>query len=198
MPKSIPPRIKLQGTNDEVGAGMDSEANMENEAEMGIVGDRIKELREAKGWTQAELAIQAGISQGVIGKIESGITKKTEKLVEIAHALDVEPGDINPKFKPRKIVRSIAEDNLAARSADDWDRLIYIAAEEAMLTFFDLFPDKYPPFPPDLAGNIAAEIRAAVDAPLRVPRHLKDEDVLRGFVRGNMTVLLRPRPGRPK
>ena len=35
------------------------------------VGERIKSLREAKGWTRAKLAQKAGISQSIISYYES-------------------------------------------------------------------------------------------------------------------------------
>lgn len=48
--------------------------------------------REAKGWTQRELAAKSGISQAVISKIESGTTDVTgDRLSHIAEVLDCPP-----------------------------------------------------------------------------------------------------------
>lgn len=52
---------------------------------------RLKELREARGWTQTELADRAGVPQGTISKIESGKTGGIDfdNLEKLADALDV-------------------------------------------------------------------------------------------------------------
>lgn len=184
MAKMLPPRIKSRGTTKEAGTGMDSEAEMGIVEEMGIVGDRIKELRNAKGWTQAQLATEAGITQGVIGKIEAGHSKRTNKLAEIAHALGVEAGDIDPKFKPRKPSKvSVAEDRLALRSVDDWDRFIGYAFDEAF---------KLAGKTPSEAAEIAGVMQAIISRPWRVPPGQTDSDVLRRIIRGELGDLLRP------
>jgi transcriptional regulator with XRE-family HTH domain len=157
--------------------------NMDHTAPMGI-GARIKELRERKGWSQAALARAAGVTQSVIAKLESDPTRKTHVLAEIARALGVEPGEIDPKFNPRPKL-SPAEDKLAGRSADDWDRLIYAAVEEA----FRLAGYRAP-----TAAKIAAEIQAAIDAPLRVPPGMTDADVVRRVVRWELEEVLRSEP----
>lgn len=38
----------------------------------GIRGDRVKEQREARGWTQQDLARESGIAQSTLSRIESG------------------------------------------------------------------------------------------------------------------------------
>lgn len=55
---------------------------------------QIKPLREAKGWTQAELAEQAGVSRITVNRIEQGNHKTIdlEVLDRIAKALGVAPG----------------------------------------------------------------------------------------------------------
>lgn len=52
------------------------------------VGDKIRELREARGWSQDELAERVGISQAAIVKIEKGQTTRSRFLPDIAKALD--------------------------------------------------------------------------------------------------------------
>lgn len=53
-------------------------------------GARLRELREAAGLTQAELADQAGLSQGAIGMWETGKRAPSFPLViNIAEALRV-------------------------------------------------------------------------------------------------------------
>jgi len=51
--------------------------------------DRIRELMEHKGLSQADLAREAGISQPAIQQILNGTTMRTRRLPEIARALDV-------------------------------------------------------------------------------------------------------------
>jgi transcriptional regulator with XRE-family HTH domain len=54
-------------------------------------GARLREVRKAKKLTQAQLASKAGVSQGTIGNIESGLRGYGESLVDIAAALEVSP-----------------------------------------------------------------------------------------------------------
>lgn len=55
-----------------------------------LLGQRIKELREKKGWSQADLARQAGKDRQAIEIIENGKVNPTVySLFEIAKVLDV-------------------------------------------------------------------------------------------------------------
>lgn len=54
---------------------------------MDTIGSRLKFLREARGWTQAQLASAAGLSQSTIGNIESGARQAKASLVDVAEAL---------------------------------------------------------------------------------------------------------------
>ena len=60
------------------------------------MGYRIKEVREAKGMTQENLAVQSGVSRGTIVALESGEAKTTttKTLVKISNALDTTVEDI--------------------------------------------------------------------------------------------------------
>lgn len=51
------------------------------------LGDRIRELRNGKGWTQGQLAHHARVSQQTIAKIETGNTDEPKTLPRIAAAL---------------------------------------------------------------------------------------------------------------
>lgn len=85
---------------------------------MGIHKDRVIEARRAKGWSQAELASHAGVSQGLIAQIESGMNNASRKIIQIAEALAVDPAYLmgasqaapvdmssNPDLVPVKRVR---------------------------------------------------------------------------------------------
>jgi transcriptional regulator with XRE-family HTH domain len=55
---------------------------------------RIRELREARGWTQIELAKRAAVRQATISAIEAGQTSGIDfdVLERLADALAVDPG----------------------------------------------------------------------------------------------------------
>ena len=55
---------------------------------------RIKELREVKGWSQAELARQSGVRQPTISRLEArqGDSVSLSNLEKLAKALGCEPG----------------------------------------------------------------------------------------------------------
>lgn len=59
---------------------------MEN---MKTIAERLKEARELKGWTQAQLAIAADVSTGTIGNIESGQRQSKGSVPQIAKALGI-------------------------------------------------------------------------------------------------------------
>jgi transcriptional regulator with XRE-family HTH domain len=53
-----------------------------------IVGRRIRDLRQAKGWSQEKLAEEADLDRTYIGRIERGEKNiGVENLVKIAEAL---------------------------------------------------------------------------------------------------------------
>lgn len=60
------------------------------------MGFKIKEFREAKRMTQAELAKKANVSRSIISGLENGTTNvtTTETLSRIANALDKKVSDI--------------------------------------------------------------------------------------------------------
>lgn len=64
------------------------------------VGERIREFRITKGWTQKELALNSGLAEITIRQYEKDKrTPKTKQLQEIASALDVSINEllgINP------------------------------------------------------------------------------------------------------
>jgi transcriptional regulator with XRE-family HTH domain len=58
------------------------------------VGLRVRELREAKGLTQAELAGKANVRRATLSAIENGQTRGVDfdTLDRLARVLGVEPG----------------------------------------------------------------------------------------------------------
>ncbi len=55
---------------------------------------RIREVRQVKGWTQAELARRAGIRRATVNRIENARVKAIdlEVLEKLAKALEVDAG----------------------------------------------------------------------------------------------------------
>ena len=55
---------------------------------------RVRELRQARDWSQRELARRAGVQQVTISLIENNRTKGVdfETLEKLARALEVDPG----------------------------------------------------------------------------------------------------------
>lgn len=70
-------------------------------------GSRIQQAREARGWSQAELAEKAGTNQQTVDRIESGITKHSRATPAILRALGLEldqsdSGDV--KLEPARLI----------------------------------------------------------------------------------------------
>ena len=52
------------------------------------LGNRLREAREAKGWTQAELAERIGVSRKTVNTVENGVfTPSTVVALKLAGAL---------------------------------------------------------------------------------------------------------------
>lgn len=63
----------------------------------------LRELREAKGWTQVQLAGAVGTSPQIISKAEHGkvLQLRTSMLIRIAVTLEVGVADVWPVFGSR-------------------------------------------------------------------------------------------------
>lgn len=59
-----------------------------------MIGDRIKELRDRRGWTQTHLADAAEISLRTVQRIEGQHSHSAETLMALAAALDVDARDL--------------------------------------------------------------------------------------------------------
>lgn len=64
-----------------------------SEGSMSILGERIRALRDLKGWSLRELSRRSGLSHAMIGHIETGERDGTiETICQLAEALGVSPG----------------------------------------------------------------------------------------------------------
>jgi putative transcriptional regulator len=53
------------------------------------LANRLREAREAKGWTQAELAARIGVSRKTVNTVENGVfTPSTVVALKMARALE--------------------------------------------------------------------------------------------------------------
>ena len=65
------------------------------ELDYGMVGNRIRQVRKAKGWSQDVLAKRSGISMSYMGHIERGTRiMSLETFVNICRALDANADEI--------------------------------------------------------------------------------------------------------
>ena len=68
------------------------------EARVSGVGQEVKRLREARGWIQAKLAVEAGMAPSAVNQIENGKRRPSANSLEkLAEALEVEVVDLFPK-----------------------------------------------------------------------------------------------------
>ena len=86
------------------------------------IGNRIREMRTDKGWTQAKLAEKSGVEPSNISHIERAATKLSlPTLVNIANALDVTLDEIayGSLVKSTHISVKMIDDILADCSHDE-------------------------------------------------------------------------------
>lgn len=60
-----------------------------------LFGERVRELRQNKGWSQEEFAAKANLDRSYVGCIERGERNVSiENICKIADALGVSPGSL--------------------------------------------------------------------------------------------------------
>jgi len=88
----------------------------------GLLGKRIKELRQSKHLSQQELAEQIGIDQRNLSNIECGNTFPSKSLTRLAAALNIDLQELFD-FEPYKIdentMISYIQKNLESLSTSD-------------------------------------------------------------------------------
>jgi transcriptional regulator with XRE-family HTH domain len=84
------------------------------------IGRRIKERREARGFTQEQLAAVSGVTQGTLSSLEKGRTKEPEAstILSVAAALKTSPYMLMYDHLPPAAV-----EHTIAAIAHVWDRL---------------------------------------------------------------------------
>lgn len=62
--------------------------------------DNVRRLRDKLGWSQEKLAKEVGVRQNTIAAIETGETKKTRYLNELANVLGARPHEVDDSLPP--------------------------------------------------------------------------------------------------
>ncbi|WP_227105098.1 helix-turn-helix domain-containing protein [Chromobacterium rhizoryzae] len=105
---------------------------------MRTLGTRIKAEREKRGWTQEVLARKAGVGATTITDIETGRSRATTKLVDIARALSVNPQWLETGTGPREPVPAPENTYIAAESKEDLARQLADKSDEEIAEIFRL------------------------------------------------------------
>jgi transcriptional regulator with XRE-family HTH domain len=78
------------------------------------VGDRLKEIRLAKGWTQEELSERSGVAVSTLKLLESKGMGSFQRLIRVAVALGVD-GELRDLFSGKSTMESIEAVKLSER-----------------------------------------------------------------------------------
>jgi putative transcriptional regulator len=91
---------------------------------MSGVGEEVKRLRQAKGWTQEQLAVYAGSSQPTVNLLEAGKRNPSAATLEkLARALEVEVVDLFPKPQtPQPSLEDAAQSEALQEALAGWFR----------------------------------------------------------------------------
>jgi len=92
------------------------------------MGEKIRTLREARNWSQDELAARVGISQPAVLKIENGKTIKTRFLPDIAKVFGVSMDEVSddPEFVSTSLIRQKSEVTMASHLPSESEKRIPI------------------------------------------------------------------------
>lgn len=106
---------------------------MQYQAQLEAFGGVLRQAREAKGWSQRELAARSGVTQANISKIETGqVDPQISTLVELSRFLDLEvtlaPRQATPAIEA--IIRDTSAARVPPQVARDLERIS--AATRAM------------------------------------------------------------------
>ena len=82
------------------------------------LGRNVKGMREAKGWTQAQLAARAKVERSTIQNIESGRVQRPNSLAHIADALGVKVAELTDGPTGERDPFDVIEDLLEAAQAE--------------------------------------------------------------------------------
>lgn len=81
---------------------------------LGALGERLRTLRLAKGWSQQELAERAGLAVSTLKQLEAKGEGSLQRLVRVAIALGVD-GELRDLFARSQTMESIEAVKLSER-----------------------------------------------------------------------------------
>lgn len=94
--------------------------------------ERIVARRNELGISQAELARRVGVSQPMIVEIEKGRVHTTKFVIELARALELPPGEIDPRFSEHPPLQIISMEPLGElpvrRIVEQAGRTVFLSA----------------------------------------------------------------------
>lgn len=74
---------------------MESTLTSEQQADLRKFGQRLAEIRKARGWSQDKLALESGLARSYLGGVERGQRNiAVLNILKLARTLECEPGDL--------------------------------------------------------------------------------------------------------
>lgn len=127
---------------------------------MKTVASRLKAARLHKKWTQAQLAVCAGVSTGTVGNVEAGIRQAPGSLPLLAQAMGISHAWL--AYGQGEMVAA------AAATLDNGKALTAVALDLAHL--FDLLPEHERVLRAQAYSAASAAILAVVESPKNAPQ----------------------------
>lgn len=94
---------------------------------MNTIAQRLKAARLEKGWSQAHLAAEAGVSQSAIGNIESGLRQRPRELVALARAVGVMPEWLETGSGKKTAIEAVEVQGVEASARQLVEQLVQLA-----------------------------------------------------------------------
>ncbi len=74
---------------------MESALTTEQQVDLQKFGQRLTEIRKARGWSQEKLALESGLARSYLGGVERGQRNiAVLNVLKLARTLECEPGDL--------------------------------------------------------------------------------------------------------
>lgn len=74
---------------------MESTLTLEQQADLRKFGQRVAEIRKARGWSQDKLALESGLARSYLSGVERGQRNiAVLNILKLARTLECEPGDL--------------------------------------------------------------------------------------------------------
>jgi transcriptional regulator with XRE-family HTH domain len=78
-------------------------------------GHGVRQLREARGWSQEQLAEQAGLNRSFVGEVERGeVTVSLSTVAKLARAFELAPSTLVKRAETGGVVHETTDSRLVA------------------------------------------------------------------------------------